>query len=175
MALVKWQRGSAHYQMEKISAGKFHCEPPSRFSLDHLVGANHQCHRHLEPDCPCGLEVDDQLEFRRLLYRKTGGTSAAKNFVDVDGGTTIKVGVARPIRDQPSGIDVLLRDVDCGQPMTRRHLRDKASIFLREGVDADDECVCMLCGRVSECRRDVLDFSYVQQLRSKPQFSYCCL
>jgi hypothetical protein len=67
----------------------------------------------VKPDCPCSLEVDDQLEFRRLLYRKTGGTSEAKNFVDVDGGTAIKVGVVRPIRDQPSGIDVLLRDIDC--------------------------------------------------------------
>jgi hypothetical protein len=34
------QRGSAGAQMQKISAGKFHFEPPSRFtSLDHLVGA----------------------------------------------------------------------------------------------------------------------------------------
>jgi hypothetical protein len=34
------QRGSARGQMQKISAGKFHFEPPSHFtSLDHLVGA----------------------------------------------------------------------------------------------------------------------------------------
>jgi hypothetical protein len=34
------QRGSARGQMQEISAGKFHFEPPSRFtSLDHLVGA----------------------------------------------------------------------------------------------------------------------------------------
>jgi len=33
------QRGSARGQMEKISAGKFHFEPPSPFTLlDHLVG-----------------------------------------------------------------------------------------------------------------------------------------
>src|SRR5262249_27664010 len=32
------QRGSARGQMQKISAGKFHCEPPFT-SLDHLVGA----------------------------------------------------------------------------------------------------------------------------------------
>src|SRR5262245_50657530 len=103
--------------MHELATGKFHCEPPSLVSLvDHLFDANHQCHRHLDPDCPCGLAVDDQLEFRRLLYRETGGTSAAKNFVDVDGSATIKVGVVRPIRDQPSGIDILLRDVDCGQP-----------------------------------------------------------
>src|SRR5215467_2305750 len=72
------------------------------------------------------------------------GLAPAKNFVDVDGSATIKVGVVRSIRDQPSGIDVLLRDVDCGQPMTRRQLRDEASIFLRESVDADNEHVYML-------------------------------
>src|SRR5262245_4606183 len=33
------ERGSARCQMQKISAGKFHSEPPSLFtSLDHLVG-----------------------------------------------------------------------------------------------------------------------------------------
>jgi hypothetical protein len=30
--------------MQKISTGKFHFEPPSRFtSLNHLVGAGEQC------------------------------------------------------------------------------------------------------------------------------------
>src|SRR5262245_58818085 len=34
------QRGSARGQMQEFAAGKFHFEPPSRFtSLDHLVGA----------------------------------------------------------------------------------------------------------------------------------------
>src|SRR5215467_12433809 len=38
------QRGCARGQMQKISAGKFHLEPPSRFtSFDHLVGAGAQC------------------------------------------------------------------------------------------------------------------------------------
>src|SRR5262249_5927498 len=37
------QRGSARGQMQKSSAGKFHFEPPSRFtSLDRLVGAAEQ-------------------------------------------------------------------------------------------------------------------------------------
>src|SRR5215467_11536293 len=38
------ERGSARCQMQKISAGKFHFEPPSLFtSLDRLVGAGEQC------------------------------------------------------------------------------------------------------------------------------------
>jgi hypothetical protein len=46
--------------MQKSTAGKFHFEPPSRFtSLDHLVGAREQRRRHVEAerstDRPTGL------------------------------------------------------------------------------------------------------------------------
>jgi len=43
--------GSAGRQMQKISAGKFHFEPPSPFtSLDHFVGEREQLIRHLEAE-----------------------------------------------------------------------------------------------------------------------------
>src|SRR5262249_58919402 len=57
--------------MEKISAGKFHFEPPSRFtSLDDLVGE----HEHLIGDTEAerlrGFEVNDQLELGWLDDRQ---------------------------------------------------------------------------------------------------------
>src|SRR5262249_35015966 len=58
------ERGSARCEMEKISAGKFHSEPPSRFtSLDHLVGDCEQLVGDGEPECLGGLEIDDKVEF----------------------------------------------------------------------------------------------------------------
>src|SRR5262249_498332 len=44
-------RSSARGQMQKLSAGKFHFEPPSRLtSLDHLVGAHDERRRQLEAE-----------------------------------------------------------------------------------------------------------------------------
>src|SRR5262245_1802563 len=47
---VRYSRegGSTRCQMQKSSAGKFHLEPPSRFtSLDHLVGEREQRRRNV--------------------------------------------------------------------------------------------------------------------------------
>src|SRR5215813_11480903 len=74
------QRGSARGQMQKISAGKFHFEPPSRLmSLDHLVGNGEQLVWHREAERLGGLEIDHQLEFGGLHHRQVGGLLAFEN------------------------------------------------------------------------------------------------
>src|SRR5262249_26422204 len=53
-----------------LAQGKFHFEPPSRFTLlDHLVGAHQNSGRKLDADRLGHLEVDHKLELRRLLHR----------------------------------------------------------------------------------------------------------
>ena len=85
------QRGSARGEMEKISARKFHFEPPSRFtSLDHLVGAADQRQRHGDAERLGGLEVDVQLDFRPLLDRQVGGFLALENPPGIDAGWAIE-------------------------------------------------------------------------------------
>src|SRR5262249_50521808 len=68
--------------------------------LDHLVGGAEQCGRNGEAERVCGLEIDDKLEFGRLLDGQIAGIGALKNSVDVACGAAKHITVVRSITDQ---------------------------------------------------------------------------
>jgi hypothetical protein len=54
-------------QMQKISTGKFHLNPPSPFkSFDHLVGAGDERRRYVDAERLRRFHIDRQLELGRL-------------------------------------------------------------------------------------------------------------
>src|SRR5437773_9373379 len=92
--------------MEKLSAGKFHFEPPSLVSLfDHLVGPREQRRRYVEAECLCSLKIDDKLELRRLHDRKIGGLSALENVAGIYANVTKTVGDICSVAHQRAGFD----------------------------------------------------------------------
>src|SRR5215470_9046994 len=51
--------------------------------FDHLIRPRKQVRWNCETDLPCGFEIDDQLELRRLLNRQIGGLGSLQGFVHV--------------------------------------------------------------------------------------------
>ena len=52
-------------------------------SFDHLVGGNSQRERNAQTECLCGVEIDRQLELRRLLDGQIGRFGASQDAVGV--------------------------------------------------------------------------------------------
>src|SRR5262249_36686572 len=55
-------------------------------SLDHLVGAGEQRCRYFDPQGPRGRQIDDEIEFGRLLDWDVGRVRSAENLIDVTRG-----------------------------------------------------------------------------------------
>src|ERR1700737_1140366 len=73
--------------LQKRSAQLRTALPKPPFSwIDHLIRPQQERLGNRQAEGLGGLEVDDQLELRRLLDREVGGLGAVENFVDIVGG-----------------------------------------------------------------------------------------
>src|SRR5215467_14512540 len=106
----------------KLSAGKFHFEPPSRFtSFDHLIGGREQRRRHFEAERSRRFEIDDEFDLRWLLDGQVCGLCTLQNFIHVGRCATVLVGDIWSIAYEPAIFDMLAITINrrqafyCGQ------------------------------------------------------------
>src|SRR5262249_19255592 len=76
---------------------------------DQLVRALQQGRRHRQPDDLRRLEVDHQLELRRLLHGTIGRLSTLQDLAPIGGGAVEHRANARPVRHEATQVDVLPR------------------------------------------------------------------
>src|SRR5262245_26955940 len=96
--------------------------------FDYLVGHCKQCGRHLETECPGGLEVDHQLELRGLLDGQVSGLGALEDLVHVDSGTPKHISTVRSIGHKAPGIDKPPPKVHGRQPVLCRQVHEASSL-----------------------------------------------
>src|SRR5215472_1563581 len=84
-------------------------------SLDNLVGEGEQGGGHGKAEQLSGLEIDHELELRRLLDWDIRRLFAFQDFVDKVRCAPIQTPTIRPIRQQSTGLDKFPVVVDRGE------------------------------------------------------------
>src|SRR5262249_61222931 len=89
----------------------------------------------------CGLEVDEQVEFGRVLDRDVTRLCAAKDFVDQLSGAPKQLRDVCSVGDQASRFDVLTCHINRQQSCVHGQGADAISVAIHEGVANDVKCL----------------------------------
>src|SRR6266700_2502086 len=99
-----------------------HGDPAASFY--HLISAGEERGRHGEAEGLGGLEIDEQLDLRRLLDRQLGRLIAVEDFPGVDADQTVIFSFAASITDQATGPGEEAILGDHGHRVTERQCAD---------------------------------------------------
>jgi hypothetical protein len=108
-------------------------------SFDELAGTGEDRGRHGEAEPLCGLQIDNQLEFRRLLHRQIGRFRAGENPADIGPDLAINPSEACSIADQPAGSGEFTPLIDRRNGIARRQRYELVAPAVEEWVVSDKE------------------------------------
>src|SRR5262245_29592265 len=110
--------------------------------FDHLVGEREQRRRNRQAERLGDLQIDDEIEFNRLLDRQIGRLRSAQNPVNITSGAPELVSKVYSIGHQTSRFNIVTRAVhrgsrassaDKGVPATRNPITGMAARCARAG------------------------------------------
>src|SRR5262249_46976047 len=110
-------------------------------SFNHLVGAGEQRRWNVYAKRLGGDQVDDQVEFGRLLHWYVGRLRPAQNLVDILGGPPEKVREVWPIGHQTSRFDILPLNGNRWQSCAHRQNVDANPVGVNERVASNIKCI----------------------------------
>jgi hypothetical protein len=100
------------------------------WSLDHSVGPHQHVRRNRKSDLLRGFQIDDELEFLRLLHRKLSRLSAFEDLVHISSGAPVEVGEAHAVAHKPPGFHKIRPPVCRREPALYREVCNLRSVSI---------------------------------------------
>ena len=124
-------------------------------SFDDLVGNSHHARWNGEAKRLGGLEINDQLELRRLQHGQVGGLLALENPASVDADLTVRIREAGSVAHQAAGLGVLAQLINRRNFVACSKSRQSIAGEKEMRTTSDDQCACSLPNSGRECRFEV--------------------
>jgi hypothetical protein len=137
--------------------------------FDHLI--SEQLHRAWgrEPERLGGLEIDDQLEFGRLLDRQIGRLVALENPPGIDARPAKGIRNVVAVTDQAAVRRILTKSINRRNRMACRERYDLIAAAEKKSACADDERTGPLPRKARKCRVDVTRRAGIQHKKLQPK------
>src|SRR5262245_31289894 len=89
---------------------------------------------NLQADLLGRLEIDDELELRRLLDRNIARLGTFQNLVHIRGGAPVQVGNVHAVRHEPPSFYKIALVVHDGEPLLYRKFYNPCSLRTEDGT-----------------------------------------
>src|SRR5262249_5157660 len=103
------------------------------------VGAKNERFRKGQPERARGLEIDDEIEPGRLLYREVARIRRAENLADIGARATIHRGSARPVGEEAASVHELTGAINRRQPSPAGEVDDRLRIDQSQRTSRHDD------------------------------------
>src|SRR5215831_3438490 len=124
---------------------------PSTPSFDHLVGSTEQRRWNFQAECFCRVEVDHELEFRRLQHRQVCRSGTLENPPSIDAKLTIRVSSFVTVTDESARVGEIASLVDRGHSITHRQCHEQTAAATEKWIRCDDKRAITLLHQFPEC------------------------
>jgi hypothetical protein len=143
----------------------------SVFSSDHLIRSHQHVGRDRDANLLSGLEIDDQLELRRLLHGQIGRLRALQEYVDVCSSAPPQVNEIRSVVHDAAVLGPLRGLAHGGQSVLRRKLHKSLTVKQCEAPLNKNDRVELLFSHPSIGALKLIRISYLYGLNFHAQLT----
>src|SRR5262249_5594006 len=132
--------------------------------FDSLIRPKQERLRNRQAEGFCGLQINDQLELRRLLDGQVAGFGTFEDLVHIGGRTPLHLGRINSIGHESAWLNKHPELIDSGNPMSGRKIDDGLSMHEHKGWRHHHHTLVVILLHAEKSRRQVLRAAHDERM-----------